>query len=295
MSARFSSSRRAFLQTAGCLTASVVLSPHTAGVQAPAPTKLGLFTDSHYADRDPAGTRHYRDSINKLNDFVEKMKPEKPSFCVTLGDFYDSGATSEEELSHIRALREVYQRFPGERHFVLGNHDLTRIDKSQYLREINAPKAHYSFDKDSYHFVVLDANYKANFEPYACGNFSWTETYVPPEEQTWLKDDLEGTDKPTLVFIHQRLDADQDPHCVKNAPEVRKILERSGLVRAVLQGHDHRGGYMQINGIYYVTFRAMVEGPLPSHNAFATVTLDQNSIEVRGFHHQPSLSLPVLR
>ena len=46
---------------------------------------------------------------------------------------------------------------------------------------------------------------------------------------------------------------------MKNAAEVRKILEESGRVHLVLQGHYHPGAEHEHNGIRYTTFPAMCE------------------------------------
>jgi len=288
-------SRRDFLKKTLLTSSPLILPCRSFAFKNQESLSFAVFTDCHFADNDPLGTRHYRESKPKLESFIQTMNQEDPAFCVTLGDFYDSGPSVEKEVDHIQRIHDVFRQFTGKRHVVLGNHDLTRIDKARYLGEIQAEKAHYSFDQGSYHFLILDANYRKDFEPYVAGNFQWTESFVCPKEQAWLKADLDSTNRPTVAFIHQRLDADHDPHGVGNASEVRKILESSGRVRAVFQGHDHRGALTQWNGIYYVTLRAMVEGPYPTHNAFAKVLLQPDKIEVQGFFHQPTMSLPGLK
>ena len=54
---------------------------------------IGIFTDSHYADRKPGGNRCYRDSSAKLTEFVAAMNKAKPDFAIVLGDFVDKGQT----------------------------------------------------------------------------------------------------------------------------------------------------------------------------------------------------------
>jgi alkaline phosphatase len=39
----------------------------------------------------------------------------------------------------------------------------------------------------------------------------------------------------------------------------------------VFQGHQHSGGYSQIEGIHYYTLKAVVEGPGEEDNAYAVV------------------------
>ncbi|HJD97683.1 hypothetical protein [Mailhella massiliensis] len=75
----------------------------------------------------------------------------------------------------------------------------------------------------------------------------------------WLKNDLKSTDTPVLVFSHQTLDrVDEQDHNIKNASAVRKVLEESGKVLAVISGNDHQGGYSNIKGIHYVVLNGNI-------------------------------------
>ena len=216
------------------------------------------------------------------------MNKAKPSFAIMLGDFIDKAETIDIELGYLKHIRNIYRQFKGRCYYVIGNHDVATFSKEQFIAGTGMPAAHYSFDRGSFHFVVLDANYNKDFSPYKAGNFEWTQTYIPPAEQEWLRADLEHTKKPTIVFIHQRLDAEENPHGVKNAPQVRKILQECGKVFAVFQGHDHAGAYRRIAGIPYVTLRAMTEGPGLENNAYALVTISTDGlIKTRGFVRQP--------
>ncbi len=251
---------------------------------------IGIFTDSHFADRPPAGSRHYRDSATKLAAFVVAMNKLRPSFSIVLGDFVDKGKTLDDERRYLKHIEGIYRRFTGERHHVIGNHDVATFSKEQFVAGTGMPAPHYAFDRGPLHCIVLDANYRKDFSPYKAGNFQWTETYVPPDEQRWLADELKRTKKSVLVFIHQTLDDEKGAHGVKNAPEVRRILEQSGKVMAVFQGHNHGGAYRHVNGIPYFTMRAMVEGAGLDNNAYALVHVSPDRVTIRGFGKQPSRS-----
>lgn len=56
---------------------------------------------------------------------------------------------------------------------------------------------------------------------------------MPARELAWLEHDLASTDKPVIVFAHQRLDVSND-HGDKNNAAIRKLLEACGKVLAVL-------------------------------------------------------------
>ena len=249
---------------------------------------IGIYTDSHYADRKPAGNRHYRDSAAKLTEFVKTMNEAKPDFCIVLGDFVDKGKTLDIERGYLRHIEGIYGKFTGRRYHVIGNHDVATFSKEQFVDSAKMPAPHHSFDVGAFHCVVLDANYRKDFSHYKAGNFNWTQTYVPPNEQKWLAADLAATKKKTVVFIHQTLDDEKGSHGVKNAPQVRRVLEKSGKVLAVFQGHNHGGAYRKINGIEYFTMRAMVTGGGLKNNAHSIATITPESIKIRGFGRQSS-------
>lgn len=53
---------------------------------------------------------------------------------------------------------------------------------------------------------------------------------------------------------------------------------------AVLTGHQHWGGQVTLNGIFYYTLRALVVGAAPEHNSYAEVSFyGSGKILVRGF------------
>jgi len=88
------------------------------------------------------------------------------------------------------------------------------------------------------------------------------------------------------VFAHQRL-AVSDNHGVKNCPAVRQILESSGKVLAVFQGHSHQNDLTEINEIHYCTLVAMVEGSGAANNGYSVMEVSSDrSIRVTGFCNQ---------
>lgn len=253
---------------------------------------FGVFADPQYADKAPAMGRSYRDSLEKLGRCIARLNELKPAFAIGLGDFTDSGPDRKTELIYVQRIETIYRKFRGERYYVIGNHDLDHMTKAEFIASTGMREPHYSFDCGPNHFVVLDGNFRKDFKPVGAGNAVWTDTWIPPAQQKWLAADLAKTDRPTIAFVHQRLDEDGTAHAVKNAADVRGILEKSGRVVAVFQGHDHRGGYRIVNGIHYVTLRGMVEGAGLENNAYATVTLSKGGqIEVRGFGQQKTLLL----
>ena len=283
-------SRRKFLTAAGLSVAGFAAQWASCQTTADSTLSFGIVTDCHYAERDdPSGVRFYRESNVKLAECVAEMNKRNVDFMVELGDFKDLGDTAAATLKNLQTIETVYRQFRGPRYHVLGNHDEDRISKAQFLAHIENtgfPSAlpYYSFDVKGFHFTVLDANHNADGSDYNAGKFDWRKAHVPPAELAWLKDDLAKTALPTIVFVHQLLDADQGDVYVRNASEVRSILEASGRVRAVFQGHHHEGNYSQKNGIHYYTLKALVVGKSPQNNAYAAVSVQADgNLTVTGF------------
>ncbi|MEW5982265.1 MAG: metallophosphoesterase [Acidobacteriota bacterium] len=270
--------------------------------------RFGMVTDVHYADIDDVGNRHYREAADRLAEFVRVMNQAQVDFVIELGDFKDQDRTPDETrtLGYLRHIESVFAVFDGPRFHVLGNHDLDSITKEQFrfvapnvtwmVRgdkrvlgpswRITTPTRTYDFPALSWtvrrriRIVMLDANYKSDGGGYSRGNFEWADTNVGWEQIQRLELALAQSDMPAIVFVHQQLDG-EGPYYVKDAADVRKVLEESGKVLAVFQGHRHEGAFSVINGIPYYTLRALVEGP---GNAFALVTVDpDSSVWVTGY------------
>lgn len=282
-------SRRAFVRDGSLLLSAATLSTSASSALADDfsdPLKIGLVTDLHYADKPPAGTRHYRDTPAKLATAAKEFAKNRPDFVVELGDLIDAADSVETELGYLDRINRDFSKICERRHYVLGNHCVQTLTKPEFLNAVGQPKSFYSFDAGDFHFVVLDACFRADGEPYGRKNFKWTDPNIPAHETEWLKSDLAATDRKTIVFAHQRLDVSNN-HGVKNAKQVRDILERSGKVTAVFQGHSHKNDHHEINGIHYCTLVAMIEGSGNENNGFSMMQISKSgSVRLDGFVKQ---------
>lgn len=248
--------------------------------------RFAMVTDLHHADKNPAGTRHYRQTLTKLAEAAQAFEKAKPAFVVELGDFIDRAKSVETELAYLKRAQEAFAKLPGDKHYVLGNHCVDTLTKEEFLSAVGQEKSYYSFDQGGVHFIVLDACFTGEGKPYGRNNSKWDDANIPEKELAWLADDLKQNAKPTIVFVHQRLDVD-DRHTVKNAPDVRKLLEASGNVLAVFQGHSHKNDHKHINGIHYCVHRAMVEGKGEADNGYSTLDVfADGTIKLTGFRKQ---------
>jgi alkaline phosphatase len=250
------------------------------------PVQVGLVTDLHYADKASAGTRHYRDSLSKLAETANEFSRDKVDFVVELGDLIDAADSVDTEQRYLKTINTEFQKIHPDRHYVLGNHCVDMLHKEEFLGGIEQPSAYYSFERGSFHFVVLDACFREDGKAYGRKNSKWNDANIPSEQLEWLQGDLAGTTKSVIVFAHQRLDV-SDSYGVKNGQAVRQILQSSGRVAAVFQGHSHKNDYREIEGIHYCTLVAMVEGAGPENSGYSRLELmGTGTLRLTGFRKQ---------
>ena len=286
--------RRAWIRSGSLMLAATALDPF-----APAPLlgaadpgadlpRVGLITDLHYADKPSAGTRYYRETLAKLEDAARQFAADQPGFIVELGDLIDAADSVEIEQRWLSRIQSDFAAIAADRHYVLGNHCVDMLTKEEFLGGVQREQSYYAFERGGFHFVVLDACFRGDGQPYGRRNSHWTDANIPSAEIEWLVADLKAADKPVIVFVHQRLDVIGD-YGVKNAPEVRRVLEDSGRVLAVFQGHSHENDYREINGIHYTVLRAMVEGSGAEANGYSLLSIaGDGTIQLTGFRRQQS-------
>lgn len=283
--------RRAFLQggTLTLLAAGIELAvPRSlfATGNGAAPLRFGVVTDLHYADKPHAGSRVYRETPAKLAEAIERFSQHELAFTVELGDFIDSAPDVKTEKRWLSTIQKQFAAIPGAKHYVLGNHCVDTLTKDEFLGGVGQTRSFYSFDAGGTHFVVLDACFRSDGAPYGRKNSHWDDANIPAEELDWLRADLAATRHAAIVLAHQRLDG-SDRHCVKNAADVRGVLEESRRVEAVFQGHSHKNDYKRLGDIHYVTLVAMVEGAGAKNSGYSIVErTDDGTLQVNGFRQQ---------
>jgi len=263
------------------------------------PVRFGLMTDSHYADRDPAGTRFYRDSIPKMKEAIKGLNDQNLDFLIHLGDFKDQDpeAKPEDTMRYLQAIEGVFQEFNGAKYHALGNHDVDSIRKETFLENISntgqeTTQNYYSFDAGGFHFIVLDANYDADgTDHFFAEGSDWEDANIPPAELQWLRDDLAQNQKPTVVFCHHPLYEfykEGSKFHVTNYAEVQKLLQDSSWVVACLHGHVHKEAVAIIEGINYITRLGMVDYEGVENNAFSVVELSRTQLKIKGYKRSTS-------
>lgn len=230
--------RKEFLQKSGLAAGALVVQ---GGSHFPRPVnqvKFGIIADLHH------DIMH--DGLERLASFVEEMNQVQPDFIIQMGDFC---LPKTENLP----LMKTWDGFKGQGYHVIGNHDAEKgFTREQVVAFWNSPRRYYSFDKNGYHFVVLDGN-EHNEDANRPQGYA---RYISTEQIAWLKNDLGGITTPTVVFCHQGLDNDFGR--IENATLVRYTLEQARLingepkVKMVISGHHHQDYYNVINQIHYL-------------------------------------------
>lgn len=295
--------RRDFILTTSCLIGSWSISSLSCSGFRNKRVRFGIITDLHYADKNPVNgnNRYYPESLDKLAECVQVMNEQYVDFLIELGDFKDQAEPPDEKstLEYLAAIENEFSRFKGPYFHVLGNHDHDGISKQQFLNGISNRGFHeavnyYSFNLKGFHFIVLDANYSSNGKEYDHGNYDWKDAFIPDKQKDWLIKDLAENKNPAVVFIHHRLDCDEEnsEYCPINAAEIRDIFEKSGQVILVVQGHYHEGDLTRMNDIVYYTLKAAVVGHGPANNNYAIIEINPElDMNIKGFRNTKSQNL----
>lgn len=223
------------------------------------------------------------DGRERLASFIKASKDANVDFIIELGDFCRLDSANQVYL-------EEWESFPQEKYHVIGNHDMDSYTPEEYVEGMKMPGRYYSFDKENFHFIVLDGNnlYDGKvYRHYAKANYyvdPKMRAFVDPEQMEWLKKDLAATNKRCILFSHQSIDT-----FMNNGADVRRVLEeeneRSGFKKVVLafSGHNHSNYTKEINGITYIQI-----------NSASYVWIDQPSMTEKRYPEEINEKYPLL-
>ena len=263
--------------------------------------RIGLVADPQYADKPTGGKRHYRESLWKLKEAIATFNDNHVDIVQNLGDIVDGGWESYDSII------PVYQNLNPdiENYHLLGNHDFA-VDSSHFtnlLETLSMPYYYYSYVKEGWRFIVLDAtdySYFSNslhkhdidrvnlyFESTAgkSNNHRWNSA-IGEEQQNWLKQELDTArllQQNVVIFSHMPLRPLDNPENLWNNEEIIDIIENSSNVVAFISGHNHAGDYDFKNGIHYFTIFGMVDTEI---NSYAILEIYKNNLVLKGYGNQ---------
>ena len=220
--------------------------------------KIGIFTDSHYSGKAlTCGRRYNNQSLRKIREAYRYFEENGCDAVIALGDLIDTEDTVEKEIENLSKIARIVKASPLRTFCLMGNHDAFVLTPQDFYAVLGteAPK---SIEIDGKSLVFLDACYFKSGVHYAPGDSDWKDTYYP--HTAALEAELKGLSAPVYIFMHQNIDPTiREDHRLSNSAELIRIIEESGTVKAVFQGHYHPGQESEHSGIDYITLPAMCE------------------------------------
>ncbi|RQO71706.1 alkaline phosphatase [Pedobacter sp. KBW06] len=230
--------RKEFLTKTGLAGGTLLLARYPELQPADKKVRFGVIADLHH------DIMH--DGIERLSAFIKDMNQKTPDFIIQMGDFCMPKKTNA-------PLMEVWNQFKGPKYHVIGNHDTDGGFKPDEVVDFwKAEGKYYSFDRNGFHFVVLNGN-EHNESKSRPGGYA---RFISATQLDWLRKDLEASSLPSVICCHQGLDNDSGG--LENGTLLRYTLEQANQkagwkkVILVLSGHHHQDYYNRINDIHYV-------------------------------------------
>jgi 3',5'-cyclic AMP phosphodiesterase CpdA len=227
---------------------------------------FALVTDLHFGKE--AG---YDGKLRKLTsqaprlaaEFVERMNEAvHPDLVFNLGDDIED-ESREADLERYGQCMAVLSRCKAKVVHVAGNHDRINMTEADLLRfwgrEAPGARYYHSFDHGGVHFTTL-----------ATHETQEVDVRIDDEQLAWLEADLAAASRPAILLMHHTA-SEQDvthnrwfyraPHLCKvvERRRLRRIIEASGKVIAVFNGHLHWNHFDLCGGIPYVTVQSLIE------------------------------------
>jgi len=225
--------------------------------------RFALITDVHFGTPASFGgkLRKLSHEAGRLTErFVARMnETERPELVINLGDVIeDSGLEADRE--NYRRFVDILSGLDAPVLHVAGNHDTVHLAAAD-LKALwsHAGALYYSRDVAGVHFAVLHTE-----------EIKDVAVRLPDEQLEWLKSDLARASFPVVVLMHHPASEmvltgnrwfENAPHICRVAErrKLRAVIEASGKVVAVFNGHVHWNHLDVIAGIPYVTVQSLIE------------------------------------
>ena len=261
--------------------------------------KIGIFADCQYCDCETQGNRYYKNSLQKLSNCIENFNTDTLDFIVGLGDLIDRDFSSFEKVNEIlqKSKHPVYQ--------VTGNHDysVSTNDLDAVPSALGLTRTYYTQTVNNWQFVFLNGNelslqstnpdLRTEAEKILAelteknqpNNKDWNGG-LGKQQMEWLDNQLRDAalkKQSTILFCHYPL-LPHEAHTLWDSDQVLRIISKYKGVKAWINGHNHAGNYVEKDGVHFITMKGMVD--TESGNAYATLTLSNKKIILKGFHRE---------
>lgn len=256
--------------------------------------RVGVIADIQYGDIETAGTRFYRNSLDKLKACVSDLNQEGVDFSVNLGDLTDR---RPEDLDPVLSLLSGFSKPV---YNTTGNHDYVGItDEPSLVKKLGMSSAYYSFERGDWVFVMLNTNEVASYNPLPgkekelaaisarikesgrTNGAPWNGG-ISEKQLKWLSSVLKKATrkgKKAMIFSHHPL-YPAEGFTALNDHEILETLAKYPCVKGVISGHHHVGAFGRYRGIPCITTEGMVE--TSDTNAYAILELYTDRFVLRG-------------
>ena len=258
--------------------------------------QFGLIADIQYGDCETAGSRFYRNSLQKVEDCVNYLNAQKVQFTLNLGDMVDRN------FEDFDAVLACLGKLDHKLYNITGNHDYKGVKDNEALyKKLNMPSEYYSFKKKNWVFVFLNTNEVASYanvvgtgkeqelnvmlqEIKATGGTQGASYNggVSAKQLIWLDGLLAKSQKAgerVLIFSHHPLYPPMAYTALNNL-QILDIIGNYSCVKAIFSGHHHSGAFTYFKDIPVVTVEGMIE--TKDKNSFGVVKLYDDRIVLEG-------------
>lgn len=266
---------------------------------------FGIVADVQYADYEPAGTRFYKESLNKLREAMRSFSDDKVDFVLNLGDIIDRDYVSYKPVLNIIDSSGL------KTYHVTGNHDYSVEPRLKKRLPLEQPSkdGYYSFRHKGFRFIVLNGNEISTYSTTSKSTINAAEKMIialkdsselngmewnggmSQKQIEWLDNQLNESsaeNEKAFIVCHFPV-VPENAHNLLNYKEVLKTLQKYHNVIAWINGHNHAGNYGNFNLTHFVTFKGMVE--TEDQNSYAMIDVYKNKIWIRGSGREKSLIL----
>lgn len=233
--------------------------------------KFVQLSDVHFASNGQNTTfkmtgespKLLQDAVNQVNEM------SGVNFVMFTGDQINTPYEKE-----LEAFMPYAEKLNVPWYITIGNHDRCVggfLNKKLYLDIVRAHNENFKFEKPYYSFVP-QKGYKVIVLDTIPMDRLTSNGEIPKEELTWLDEQLEKSQKDTvLIFMHVPIvePFPSSSHKLLNAGEVQATIEKYKNPIGVFQGHYHASKITQRGNVLYVSSPALVSYP----NAFRVVTV----------------------
>lgn len=256
--------------------------------------RFAIISDIHFGSEELLkgfGIKLKKRTLPLLNEFISNINQDtKVRFIMQLGDLITADNPNQDK-KNLSLILSCFNRLNAPVYHAFGNHDDFHLFEEGLKNISGYKKLYYSFDIKDYHCIVLFSKVVKR-----------SKINISKEQIEWLKEELNETNKKTLVFVHHSLaDEDLKNHTwfknrlnfclIQNREEVRNIIEGSGKVIAVFTSHLHWNRPNIHNSIPYFTLQSMVEdidrkGLLS--NSYTIIDINEKliKVDIRGNEHK---------